>query len=169
MIETTTTLVFAALLVAAAASDVKSRRIPNVLVLAGLAGGLALGAAAGLASLAAAALGTALALVVVFPLFALGALGAGDAKLFMVVGAFMGPRGFLAALLVSALVGGALGLVAAFRSGLLLPLLVRTRDLAVNAVTLGRHGARPSLSDAGAVSVPYGVAIAIGSLAVWLG
>ncbi len=53
------------------------------------------------------------------------------------------------------------------RRGVLVPVLLRTRDLGVNALTLGRAGERLTLNSPGAITVPYGAAIAIGSLAVW--
>jgi prepilin peptidase CpaA len=167
MVEMLMTACFVAVMVVAAVTDARTSRIPNKLVLAGLVAAVVLRAAGGLDLLLGGLAGAALGLALTFPLFALGAIGAGDAKLLAVVGAFMGPRTFVVALLASAVVGGILGLVMAVRSGLLIPLLVRTKDLAVNAATMGARGSRPSLSDAGAVAVPYGVAIAIGSVAVW--
>jgi Flp pilus assembly protein protease CpaA len=94
-------------------------------------------------------------------------MGGGDVKLFGVAGVFLGPAGFLLALLASALVGGVLGLVAAIRDGVVVTALLRTRDLGVRAATLGRSGDRMTLDSAGAITVPYGAAIAIGSLVVW--
>ena len=167
MIETLTTIAFAAVMVAALVSDARTKRIPNWLILAGLAAAILLRGLSGWGILLNTLLGAGVGLAVTFPLFALGAIGAGDAKLFMVVGAFMGPRMFFTALLVSGVIGGLLGIGAALRQGVLLPLLFRTRDLAVNAVTLGRRGERPRMTDAGALTVPYGVAIALGSLVVW--
>jgi len=105
--------------------------------------------------------------VLTFPLFALRAMGGGDVKLFGVVGIFMGPAGFFAALLASALVGGVLGLAAALRGGVILTALLRTRDLALRAATMGSSGERLTLDTAGAITVPYGAAIALGSIAVW--
>jgi prepilin peptidase CpaA len=154
-------------MVAAMTWDLVRRRIPNALVITGLVLGAAIRFTVSDASLVHGLMGAGLALVLTFPLFALRAMGGGDVKLFTVVGMFLGPMGFFLALLVSAVAGGAIGLLAAIRSGVILPVLLRTKDLGVNALTLGRKGERTTLESPTAVTVPYGAAIAIGSLAVW--
>jgi prepilin peptidase CpaA len=154
-------------MVVAMVADVRRNRIPNTLVGAGLLVALGLHALSGWAGLANGLLGAGLALLLTFPLFALGAIGAGDSKLFMVVGAFMGPEGFFLALLASAVVGGVLGVAAAVRRGVILPVLLGCRDLLVNALTLGRRGSRTRLGSPGAITIPYGAAIAVGSVYTW--
>jgi hypothetical protein len=57
----------------------------------------------------------------------------------------------------------------AARRGVLLPVLLNTRELGIWLLTLGRKGERVKLGSPGAVAFPFGVAIAIGSLAVWFG
>jgi len=161
------TLAFVAFVGAAAVWDVTRRKIPNSLVLAGLTGALALRALGGWPPLGAGLAGAGLAFVITFPFFLLRGMGGGDVKLFVAVGAFMGPAGFFAALIASAIVGGVLGLVLAIRRGVLLPVLLNVKDLAVNAATLGKVGERVTLDTPGALTVPYGAAIALGSLAVW--
>jgi len=161
------TLAFVALMGTAAVWDVTRRRIPNLLVLAGLTGALALRALGGWPPLGAGLAGAGLAFVITFPLFLLRGLGGGDVKLFTAAGAFLGPSGFFAALLVSALIGGVLGLFLAIRGGVLIPILLNVKDLALNALTLGKAGRRMTLDTPGALTVPYGAAIALGSLAVW--
>jgi prepilin peptidase CpaA len=162
-----TTIVFIAIMAAAMISDVRTNRIPNALVGTGFAAALALQALSGWSALASGLIGAGLALLVTVPLFALGAIGGGDAKLFAVVGAFMGPYGFFLALLASAVVGGVLGVGSALRRGVILPVLLGCKDLFVNAVTLGRHGSRQKLEAPGAITIPYGAAIAVGSVATW--
>jgi prepilin peptidase CpaA len=147
--------------------DLVQRRIPNALVVSGLVLGVGIRFIVSDHSLITGLLGAGLALALTFPLFALRAMGGGDVKLFAVTGMFLGPTGFFAALLLSALAGGAIGLFAALRGGVILPVLLRTRDLGVNALTLGRAGERLTLDSPEAITVPYGAAIAIGSLAVW--
>lgn len=161
------TISFVVIMAGAMFTDVRENRIPNRLVLAGLALALVLRAVAGWSPLLNGVLGLGLALLMTVPLFALGAIGGGDSKLFGVVGAFMGPQGFLMALLASAVVGGMLGVAAALRRGVILPVLLACKDLFVNAVTLGRHGSRMRLSSPGAITIPYGAAIAVGSVATW--
>lgn len=164
---TVPSIAFAAVMALALVHDVRERRIPNWLVLAGLAAGIGLRVAAGAVPFGMGVAGAALALALTFPLFLLRGMGGGDVKLFAVAGAFLGPLAFLYALVASALIGGAIGLVAALKNGVLLTALLRTRDLASRAATLGRRGERMTIDTAGAITVPYGAAIALGSLAVW--
>ena len=147
--------------------DVTRRRIPNALVLSGLLAGLLLRLPAGWGPLGGGLAGVGLALALTFPLFALRGLGGGDVKLFAAAGAFLGPMGFIAALLASAIIGGLLAVVLAIRRGVLLAVVLDMKDLAVNAATLGRVGERKTLDTPGALTIPYGAAIALGSLAVW--
>jgi len=155
------------IMMAALVWDLVRRRIPNALVIAGLVLGAGVRFLVSDASLIQGLTGAGLALALTFPLFALRAMGGGDVKLFTVAGMFLGPMGFFLALLVSAVAGGAIGLLAALRSGVILPVLLRTKDLGVNALTLGRKGERMTLESPTAITVPYGAAIAIGTLAVW--
>jgi prepilin peptidase CpaA len=112
-------------------------------------------------------LGATIAFAIAFPLFALRAMGGGDVKLFAAVGAFLGPAAFLSAFVASAIVGGVLGIAYAVKRGVVVPVMLSSKDLLVNAATLGRSGERPVLGKPGAVTVPYGAAIAIGSVVVW--
>jgi prepilin peptidase CpaA len=148
----------------AAISDVLSRRIPNALTMSAVGLALVLRAAVGLEAFAYGLMGAGLALLVMLPLFAMRGVGGGDAKLLIMVAAFLGPYGFLVALLTTALVGGVMSVVAAANKGAILPILFNTLDLMKWVFTLGRRGERTTLVSPGAVSVPYGVAIAIGSI-----
>ena len=90
---------------AAALWDVRTRRIPNSLVVVGILLGLIL---AGFQGIWAEALGGAgLAFALGFVPFALRALRAGDVKATMVVGLFVGPIGVLKVVLLTALCCGA--------------------------------------------------------------
>lgn len=148
-------------------TDLRERRIPNKVTATGAV--VALGIAAvevgGLPT--ASLLGLVIALAVSFPAFALGALGAGDAKLLAAVGAFMGTGGLIAALLYGGVAGGLLGLASAVRRGVIIPVFIEAKNLFLYMVTLGRHGARRTIQDPGARTIPYGVAIAAGAVMAW--
>jgi prepilin peptidase CpaA len=161
------TVAFVLVMAAAMWQDVRTNRIPNKLTLAGFVAALLMRAVIGLGAFGSGLAGAGLALVIMLPLFALRAIGGGDAKLFAVVGAFLGPVGFLMALLASAVVGGFIGVAAAVRRGVIVPVLLACRDLLVHGLTLGRAGERQTIESPGALTVPYGAAIAIGSVAVW--
>lgn len=166
--QTVATIAFVVVMLAALCWDVATRRIPNALVVVGILCALALRSAVGPAALWSGMTGAALAFVIALPLFALRAMGGGDVKLFAAVGAFVGPSLFLPAFVASAIAGGVLGVVYAVRRGVVVPVMLSSKDLLVNAATLGRSGERPKLGKPGAITVPYGAAIAIGSVAVWL-
>ncbi len=168
MLSLINTSVFIALMVAAAGIDLRTGRIPNKLTGAGLAAAFILLAPSGPAALWGGVAGAALAFALTFPLFAARAMGGGDVKLLTVAGAFLGTGRVLPALFFTALAGGALALAEAGRRGVLLPVLFRSRELAGSLATLGRTGTRITLASPGAVTIPYGVAIAAGALAAWL-
>jgi prepilin peptidase CpaA len=159
----------ATLLVWGAVSDVSTARIPNRLVLAGLvlapAAALAHG---GLAGLSAALAAGAIAFIIGFTGFALGAIGGGDAKFLMVGAALVGLPQLLPYLLVAGTLGGLLAVGMVLARGMGLELTVRTLDLGKAMLTLGRRGHRNKLAagESDPMAVPYGVAIAAGALIV---
>ncbi|WP_316157585.1 A24 family peptidase [Cupriavidus sp. BIC8F] len=115
-----TTFCLLAMVGIAAISDLRSRRIPNWLVVAGLLVSLVLqisqlGAASGAWTWLTGALAGLVPFVV---LYLMRALGAGDAKLMAAIGAFVGPQPLLYIMLVTFLAGGVMALVmiAIFRS-----------------------------------------------------
>ena len=148
----------------AAASDLKTRRIPNKLTATALMSAALLhlvgGGGRGLAdSLAAAAIAGG---AFVIPFF-LGAMGGGDVKLMAAIAAF-GGLGRLADLMIAtALSGGALALVVALRHGYLRNILLRFAQSC--AVMLRIPVVPPPVADSERrIFLPYGVAIAAGSL-----
>ena len=106
------------LVVAAAAYDLRQRRVPNWLVLAGLILGIAMNTflfeTDGLWS---ALKGAGLALLIYVPLFALRAMGAGDAKLMAAIGAITGPLNWLGIMVLTALFGGVLAIALVIGKG----------------------------------------------------
>jgi prepilin peptidase CpaA len=167
-VELMRVLAVAGVTCAASAYDVRSRTIPNRVTGAGFAVGLSLAALAG-GTAVVLHLGTAaVMLLATLPLFAAGALGGGDVKLLVCVGALVGPGPLPAALALTALAGGTMALVEAVRRGVLLPLVFEARDAMAHYATLGRR-VRPGRSAAAAtLSVPYGPAIGIGAVAACL-
>jgi prepilin peptidase CpaA len=161
-------LVFALVLSLSVVYDLTERKIPNALTLGGLLAALSLRLVMDPASVWSGVLGAGLGLLVALPLFALGAFGAGDGKLLVAVGAFLGLNGLPAAILATGVFGGLLAAFSLWRRGILLPALLQARDLALHWVTLGRGGKRRTLeTSSGDSAVPYGVAIAAGAALVW--
>lgn len=155
------------ILVIATAFDLKSRRIPNILILSGLILGLDVaGILGGATGLLHALAGSGLALLLTFPLYMLRIFGAGDVKLISVVGAFLGSGQILWALLTIFVAGGVLALTyAALRGGLIAVLRhvftsVRMQFGLVSAGMLPASASKPSAT----ISLPYAVAILMGTL-----
>jgi prepilin peptidase CpaA len=151
----------------AAWTDLRSRRIPNRLTLGILMGGLVLRAVEGLGPLAAGLLGAGLGLALAVVLFGVGAVGGGDGKLLIGVGAFLGYERYLGALLLIAVLGGLLGLAEAVRRGVILPAVLNAVGMVRRWLTFGRSGLVRTVETPGAVTVPYGLAIAAGTIVWW--
>lgn len=119
----------------AAVIDWRSRRLPNWLNLVILVAGVGLSAqgATGI-GLGAALAGAAIGFVLLFPAFALGALGGGDVKLLTAVGAWTGPLGVLIVLVLTTVLGAVLSVAQAAQAGKLRALLRNSGVLAVNLV-----------------------------------
>lgn len=139
------------LLVAIMASDILRRRIPNWAVLALLAV-FAVAAILGQspAPLSSALAGAGIALAVGVGLYAMGWVGAGDAKLFAVLGLFTGLAQLGPLALYTALAGGLMAI------GLL---VFRTKNTLAGLTARGRAEGKGR-------SIPYGVAIGLAALAV---
>lgn len=161
-----------ALLVAAGASDLRTRRIPNLLVTAGALLGLGLQATLpagrGLFEPSApGAIGIGAALLAMVVLLAVGMLlwrarlfGAGDAKLLAAVGPYVGLTGVLPVLLYTLLAGGVVALVASlWRHARQWPAGGRIAPTAPTAPTA------PYPSGLAPSRLPYALAIAAGAVA----
>jgi len=159
------------LLALACFSDLRTRRIPNVLTLSAAGGALLFHFATGGWSAAGWGLaGLFVGALLFFPMFALRGMGAGDVKLLAAVGAWLGPGQVAVVALATSLVGGAIAIVVAVAHGYLRKaltnlylLLVHWRVAGVQplpAVTLERaHGPR----------LAYAFPIAIGTVVtLWL-
>jgi len=142
----------------AVAWDLAERRIPNRLV-----GGYALAAlglafaTAGVAGLARAAGGFAGGLGLLLVPFALGFVGAGDAKFFAAVGAFLGPWLTLRAFLFGTALGAPLALAAEWRARGTLGAFVALQSSAWGC------SRRPDAAGA-RTALPYAVPLALGTL-----
>jgi prepilin peptidase CpaA len=150
-------------------SDVRTGRIPNVLTMGALATALILRAVGGLDLLGSGLAGAAIALGLSLPMFLVGGLGGGDVELLLAVGAFLAPSRLFVALLVMAIVGGCIALVAVIRRRALgrtlanVYRIVKTAILAALFRTVPRTPL-PTLRTPGAISTPYGLAIATGAI-----
>lgn len=159
-------------------SDLRCRRIPNLLIWRGIAVALViqfcaintqtptLAGAQWWSGLA----GMAVGLLALMPLYLLRACGAGDVKLMAMVGAFVGPATVLDAALCTLVAGGALSLVFMLCKGISAQTLGNVRfivtDVMVRARTGGGARIEPLATTAG--RLPYAVAIVTGTFAALL-
>jgi prepilin peptidase CpaA len=150
---------------AAAAIDLRTRRVPNALTGAMAAVGITAAAAGvGPIGLAASIAGCLLGALLMLPGHLFGATGGGDVKLLAAAGTFLGPSLVVAAFLVTAVAGGLLAVgVAARRGRLAHTIRTTTRFLA------GRARAADIEHPAVDNRFAYAPAIAVGVALVVLG
>ena len=142
-----TYLPLVALLAWAAATDVRMRRIPNWICFALALSGLACAAGGWIGlPLKQALIGAGAGLVIGTIFMALGAWGAGDAKLFAAIGAWAGPLQLLVVFAIAGIVSLVMAVVVSMARGRLGPLLREGLLLGSALATGGRVR--------GAVTVP---------------
>lgn len=111
-LNSTVAICLTIVLVTAVITDVKSHRIPNVLLFPALAFSLMFHAATGGAEgLLGALAGLALGIAMLLPLYVMGGMGAGDVKLLGVVGSFLGPWATVVAGMATMIAGAVVGIV----------------------------------------------------------
>jgi prepilin peptidase CpaA len=159
----------AALVLVAAVTDIRSRRIPNWLTLLGVLAGLSLnGLTYGLAGVRNSLGGMLLGFSAYLILYLLRAMGAGDVKLMAAVGAIVGPENWVAVFLASAAAGGVIALALMVWKG-------RVRETLFNSLLIVQELAQfrapykrnthLDVKDPRALNMPHGVAIAAGTVA----
>ncbi|MBP0593731.1 prepilin peptidase [Paraburkholderia sp. LEh10] len=155
---------------AAAGMDLHTRRIPNVLVLIGLA--LALAVQWGLHGAVDGSGRWILGLLtgggLFLPFYLLRGMGAGDVKLMAAVGAFVEPEMAMQIAFMTWVIGGIWALaVVVFRGAVK---SVGANMLAMLLSRGGQYGSLPVTTKGAALpsvgSLPYGVAIALGTLSI---
>ena len=144
--------------------DVRYRRIPNVLVLGLLIGGLTINISFGgfggaLTSLE----GLALAFLPMFLIHIFGAMGAGDVKLFAAVGSVIGVSMVPLTFLVVVMLGAALAIYTMLRSGTVFSTLHGVLRIFAGIMP-GWEMPRFAIPPDRKHTIPYGVAIMVGSL-----
>lgn len=170
-------LLLTVLLAVAVWRDVATRRIPNRLILAGMLSGIALNcllpAGAGVfvapyggLGLWGALAGLATGLLLLLPMYALRALGAGDVKLIAMVGSVLGPQPIVEVTLLSLIAGGVLSLAVAMWKGVLRAVLRNCYTLVLAALLRHIGGGAGALDTPAVVTgrLAYAVAIASGTL-----
>jgi prepilin peptidase CpaA len=153
-------------LAVASFTDLRSRRIPNWLVLPFLVAGIiASGWLGGWHGIAQSILGLGTGAVLFGILYAMGGMGMGDVKLCAAIGAWIGPHQLLFALVITGIAGGIIAITWAAAGGFIGELFSGTGELVFG---IKKHGLAPhpelNLKNPLARKMPYVPAIAIGTL-----
>ena len=161
-------VVFTLLLVVGCVTDLRTRKIPNELVLAILVTGWLFALAVSqdaMRALVMSLAGTAVGFGIWILFYVVGVIGAGDVKFFAAAGAWLGPGATWRAALVAAVAGGVLAIVVLIMEKRLGAVLRRI-TLAASSRTLVSVPEQAIAPGESRRPLPYGVALAIGALAV---
>jgi prepilin peptidase CpaA len=156
------------LVILTASTDIVCRRIPNRVIAVGLLAAFAvqallLGPVTGIGDAFAGAL-TGFALLI--PLYLLRATAAGDVKLLAMIGAWVGPASILYIALASFVIGGVWSIAWTLMRGRMQQFLLNLWAIAHGGWRLQQTGAGASSGIQSVGTLPYGVAIAAGTLVV---
>jgi prepilin peptidase CpaA len=154
-----------AVLAVATFTDLRSRRIPNWLVLPFLATGIVVSACLhGWHGIGQSFAGLGLGALIYGALFWMGGMGAGDVKLCAAIGAWIGPSQLMVALVVTGLAGGLMVLCWAVFGGFLKELFSGAGNLVFGSGPGDQPDSELTLSNPLKRKMPYAPAIAIGTL-----
>lgn len=148
------------LLVAAVVSDIRTHRIPNLLILGGLV--LAFSArayASGVSGLGSAALGLLIGFFLFLPFYALGGMAAGDVKLMAMSGSFLTPNHAVWMVFFTLMFGALCGILWMLVRGQLKMTLSRYWLMLAT-----RSHIAPAAGEVAAQPFPYSIAILLGVL-----
>jgi len=145
--------------------DIRFHKIPNWVTFSTVIAGLGFQSFSGgltglLFSLG--GLGTGLGLLVTF--YLMGGMGAGDVKLMGAVGAFLGARGVFYAFLATSIIGGLWAIITLAWSGDLKTTLKRYGAMLKSLLLTQQFMYMAPSEKVKALKMPYGVAIALGTM-----
>jgi prepilin peptidase CpaA len=144
--------------------DVRYRRIPNPFVIATLISGLAMNiTVSGANGAMSSAAGCLLGFILMFLLHVFGAMGAGDVKLFAAICSVTGAPLVLPTFVIVVLTGGILAVVSILRSGAFRTTMHRVLQIFIGLLP-GWQMPRFAVPEDRTHTIPYGVAITIGSI-----
>lgn len=161
--------VLLALLLAAAISDYRTYRIPNLITGGGILFALTYNTVVPPewhASWTWAPAGMLLGFGAMLPLYLMGAMGAGDVKLMAMVGAFLGLGGTAQALLFCVVTGGIAAVIFALRKRMLARMFANTGEHLRSTLWALVASGKPQLASSPTPSVgklAYGISIAVGT------
>lgn len=165
-----TNIMLGLLLIVAVISDLRARKIPNLLLGIGIIAAFAWNFYfQGLGGLMFSLKGFGVGVVLLVIPFMMGGMGSGDVKLLGMIGAFQGPSYAFSTFIWMALIGGVLAMFYLIKDGQLLSTFNRLGRGMVNAVKLQQGSVFLNSVEKKEFKVyfPYGVAIALGALAAY--
>ena len=144
---------------AAAVTDVRSRRIPNLLVGGLLLGGLAIRVFSGFPSLGYAVALGAVVFLLGTALFSLRLIGGGDVKFLAAASVALQPLDAVTFILATLVAGGIVAVCYSIARGHFAATMANVRDLSIPLL----YGVRPSLKGTTSGSMPYALALFAGA------
>lgn len=155
-----------AVAVSAAGTDIRSKKVPNKLVVTAACIGVALNFwRDGIEGIVVSVAGGIVGLALFLPFFMAGGLGGGDVKLCAALGTFFGPIGIFQAALAAAVAGGFCALILVVRRRRLRATFRRMCELSFGQSLNGSASEdSPLWAQPGALCIPYAVPIAAGAL-----
>lgn len=153
-------------LLAAVICDIRVAKIPNVITFPGMIIGIIYhGASHGVIGAGLSIAGLVVGSTVFLPFYLLKGMGAGDIKLMGAVGALVGLKGVIPAIVFTALAGGIYALVFILCNPRILKRYIYCSVSMLKILVLTGHFILPSLYEKGkSPQVRYGIAIAAGTL-----
>jgi len=155
-----------ALLAASAVTDIRCRLIYDALTFPAMIAGIVFSLSGGPESLAWSVSGLAVGLLVLYPFYRIGGMGLGDLKLMGAVGSLGGLPLLVSASVDTALAGGIMAMILMARQGQASVILRRSPQVIRALFSRGGKVRFPASSSQG--TIPYGVAICLGTIFAWL-
>lgn len=155
-----------ALVIAAVAciTDLKCRKIPNWLTFSAMIAGIGYHLIADISRWSFPLLGIGLGLALLLVPFIAGGMGAGDVKLLMALGAFVGPQSLLWLFLYAGVAGGIFSLIyMACRLGFI-GMVIRVKMTIESLWNREQRMMLQTITAEGKLQIPYGVAVFAGTL-----
>jgi prepilin peptidase CpaA len=155
----------------ACVTDLRSRRIPNVLTFGAAALALVFhGIVSGLPGVQSAGLGWLAGVAVFLPFFLLGGMGGGDVKLLAALGAWMGPGDAFWLAIYASIAGGVMAVVVSLARGYLTTAFRNLRELLTYWSIVGpRPMAALTLEHGNAPRLAFAIPMLVGTMVtLWL-
>ena len=152
-------------------TDLRDRRIPNVLTFGAAALALVFhGLVGGVSGLQSAVLGWIAGTAMFLPFFMLGGMGGGDVKLLAALGAWMGPRDAFYLAIYASLAGGVMAIVVSIGKGYLTTALRNLRNLLTYWSLVGPRPLPPlTLEHGTAPRLAFAIPMFVGTMVtIWL-